>query len=380
MPDRTTCPGLSRRRFLTAAAASLRAPAPASPVSIARCLDYGPALSPALKTIFDQLGGLSRLVAGKTVSIKINLTGPPSMRMGTTPAEYAHYTHPAIIGATVRLMGEAGARRIRILEGCFSTPDPLPEFMLDAGWDPMPLLNAAPAVEMVNTNLLGARRRYARFNVPSGKGFIFPGFDLHPAYEECDVLVSIAKLKEHATCGITLAMKNMFGATPITIYGDAAAKDEPTDAGCRGGRGSIMHGGLRGPCRSAPQELDRNTPRDDKYRMPRIVADIAAARPIHLSILDGIATMAGGEGPWIRGPLKAVRPGILVAGLNPVCTDAVGAAVMGFDPMAARGSAPFEDCDSTLLLAEQHGVGSRDLSRIEIAGLPISQAVFRFRS
>lgn len=45
-----------------------------------------------------QLGGLARLVGGKTVTIKINLTGEPNMRMGNTPAEDAQYTHPAVAG------------------------------------------------------------------------------------------------------------------------------------------------------------------------------------------------------------------------------------------------------------------------------------------
>jgi uncharacterized protein (DUF362 family) len=379
-----TCPGLSRRRFLAAAGVVSTVPllgassAPAAPVAIARCPDYGSALTPALKTMMDQLGGLRRLVGGKTVTIKINLTGSPTMRMGNIPAEHAQYTHPAVVGATVRLMGEAGARRIRIVEGCFSSADPLDEFMIDAGWDPAPLLNAASRVEMVNTNLLGRARKYARFMTPSG-GHILPGFDLHPAYEECDVLVSIAKLKEHVTCGITLGMKNMFGATPLTIYGDHAGKDGPDENGTQGGRGAIMHSGLRGPAKSAPQEKDPKSPRHDTYRMPRIVADIAAARPIQISIIDGIYTMSGGEGPWNDGRLQAKRPGLLVAGTNAVCTDAVGTALMGFDPMADRGTEPFERCDSSLKLAEELGVGTRDLSRIEIAGVAIKDAAFRIR-
>ncbi len=57
-----------------------------------------------------------------------------------------------------------------------------------------------------------------------------------------------------------------------------------------------------------------------------------------------------------------------MAGTNAVCVDAVGAAVMGFDPMADRGTAPFEICDSTLRLAEELGVGTRDLKRIEVIG------------
>jgi hypothetical protein len=44
-----------------------------------------------------------------------------------------------------------------------------------------------------------------------------------------------------------------------------------------------------------------------------------------------------------------------------------------------RGTAPFEKCDSTLKLAEQLGIGTRDLSRIELIGLPISKGKVDFR-
>ena len=52
---------------------------------------------------------------------------------------------------------------------------------------------------------------------------------------------------------------------------------------------------------------------------------------------------------------------------------------MGFDPMASRGTAPFETCDNTLEFAEQHGIGTRDLSRIEVIGVPIAEARTPFR-
>jgi uncharacterized protein (DUF362 family) len=70
---------------------------------------------------------------------------------------------------------------------------------------------------------------------------------------------------------------------------------------------------------------------------------------------------------------------VIIAGTNAVTTDAVGMAVMGFDPMADRGTAPFEQCDSTVRLAEQLGVGTRDLRQIEVIGLPLKEAVFSFR-
>jgi hypothetical protein len=211
---------------------------------------------------------------------------------------------------------------------------------------------------------------------------MFKGFDLNHSYADCDVFVSMAKLKEHVTAGITLAMKNCFGNTPATIYGEGAGIDEPAIIP-HGGR-SMLHFGQRQPSKSAPSENDPSTPRQDGYRVPRIVADLVAARPIHLSIIDGVETMTTGEGPWIaRGrtrKIHRVKPGLLIVGTNPVTTDAVGAAVMGFDPMAERGTAPFETCDSTLLLAEQHGVGTRDLKNIEVVGVPIKDVVFPFRN
>jgi uncharacterized protein (DUF362 family) len=72
------------------------------------------------------------------------------------------------------------------------------------------------------------------------------------------------------------------------------------------------------------------------------------------------------------------HPGVLVAGTNCVNTDAVATAVMGYDPMAPAGSAPFDACDNFLELAERVGLGSRDLGRIEVAGTPIRDARFDF--
>ena len=107
------------------------------------------------------------------------------------------------------------------------------------------------------------------------------------------------------------------------------------------------------------------------------MADLVAARPVHLAIIDGIESQTGGEG--IGRNTRHVKPHVLVAGTNAVCVDAVGAAVMGFDPMADRGTAPFENCDSTLRLAEDLGAGTRDLKRIEVIGARIADVVFDYR-
>ncbi len=350
---------------------------PVATVSMARARTYNPiGLTPTMERLFDGIGGLGRIVKNKTVAIKVNLTGAPSLRMGHYPLGWAQWTHPTVLAVVVSLMDKAGAKRIRILESPCSTTDPLEKYMLEGNWEPMDFVRAGRNVEFENTNYLGNAKKYSRFAVPRG-GHLFTHYDLNHSYEDCDVFCSLAKLKEHATAGVTLSMKNCFGMTPCTIYGDGAGIDEPS-LEPKGDRGTVFHAGKRGPSKSAVQENDLASPRDAGYRIPRAVADLVAARPIDLAIVDGIQSMAGGEGPWIKG-VRHCSPGVLIAGTNCVNTDAVGTAVMGFDPMADHGQAPFETCDSILRLAEELGVGSRDLSRIEVAGLQIADARFEIR-
>ena len=384
----TTC---SRRKFIGAMGATagawlarpamfLARAAPASRVTVGMCHEYGPEVVDALGSMFDQLGGLEGLVRGKTVAIKLNLTGIATERLEYLPPGITHWVHPQVIGATVHLLAKAGAQRIRLLESPWSTAEPLEEFMLQANWEPRDFLSAAVQVEFENTNYLGNGKKYSRLWVPGG-GLMFKGYDLNHSYEDCDVFVSLAKLKEHNTAGITLSMKNCFGITPCTIYGDGAPEDEPSLVP-RGGR-DPFHEMNRLPSKSAPPAVNANVffsnaPKNPEgYSVPRVVADLVAARPVHLAIIDGIHTMAGGEGPWSwRG--YHVQPGLLIAGTNCVATDAVGMALMGFDPMVDRGTPPFERCDSTLRLAEQLGVGTRDLNQIEALGAPIAKARFDF--
>ena len=350
------------------------AEAPAASVALTRCNSYGAELLPTLTRMFDQIGGLGRLAKGKTVAVKVNLTGNPDERLGFQPIGNTKWTHPTVIAATVHLLGKAGARRIRLLESPWKSAEPVQEYMTAAGWDPSLFTSAAANVEFENTNFLGYGKKYCRFPVPHG-GHLFPAFDLNHSYEDCDTFVSIGKMKEHLTAGITLSMKNCFGITPCTIYGDGAPEDGPGLVP-RGGRFPI-HMGTRQPSKSSLPEKDPKSPREGGYRVPRCVADLVAARPVHLAIIDGIESQTGGEG--IGRNTKHVTPHVLVAGTNTVCVDAVGAAVMGFDPMADRGTAPFETCDSTLRLAEELGVGTRDLKRIEVIGARIADVVFDYR-
>src|ERR1017187_8812988 len=381
-------PNCSRRQFLGAmgmAAGAYRArpamasalQAPASRVAIGQCQEYDRQVVEVLSTMFDQLGGLEGPVREKTVAIKLNMTGPTNDKLNSMPNQMTHWVHPQVIGSLVSLLGKAGATRIRLLESAPFGTKPLEEFMVSAGWQPQDFAGAAKRVEFENTNFLGSGKTYARFMVPGG-GLMYAGYDLNHSYMDTDVFVSLAKLKEHRTAGVTLSMKNCFGITPCTIYSENAPVDEPSIVP-NGFRGP-MHTGSRVPPKSAPPLVDATNSKDPGYRVPRITADLVAARPIHLAVIDGIYSMTGGELPnqnksWIH---KPIHPGLLIAGMNCVSTDSVATAVMGFDPMADRGTPPFETCDSTLRLAEHLGVGSRDLSRIEVLGTPIAKARYKF--
>jgi uncharacterized protein (DUF362 family) len=376
----------SRREFLATAslaAGAMAAPSfasvlktPASRVAIGQCAEYNRQVRDVLSTMFDQLGGIAPLVRDKTVAIKLNMTGSPQMKLGNLSNQTTHWVHPEVIGSLVSLLGSAGARRIRLLESVPAGTKPMEEFMIAAGWKPQEFAGAAKTVEFENTNFLGSAKNYARFMVPGG-GLMYAGYDLNHSYRDCDVFISLAKLKEHRTAGVTLSMKNCFGITPCTIYSDQVSEDEPAivPIGYRG----PMHSGSRTPPKSAPQPVAQST--DPGFRVPRITADLVASRPIHLAVIDGIYTMTAGElpyqdgGRWVN---QAIHPGLLIAGMNCVATDAVATSIMGFDPMTDRGAPPFQKCDSTLKLAESLGVGTRDLTRIEVVGPPIEKVRYPY--
>ena len=117
-------------------------------------------------------------------------------------------------------------------------------------------------------------------------------------------------------------------------------------------------------------------PRTWKFRIPRVVADCLGARPIHLAVIDGIETCRGCEGWWTQ-RVEPVQPGLLIVGCNPLCTDAIGAAAMGYDPLAGHFEFPFPS-ENHLRLLHSVGVGEIDPKKIEVRGLPLNEAIYPF--
>ena len=110
---------------------------------------------------------------------------------------------------------------------------------------------------------------------------------------------------------------------------------------------------------------------------PESIADLTAARPVHLAIMDGVKTMAGGQtpDPWCT----PVKPG--VRGGNQRGEHLRGG--RGRHELRsprAQGHRAFRTCDNKLLLAEQLGAGSCDPSRIEVIGPSVQEVKFDFRA
>lgn len=388
---RETHGSLSRRDWLAvsglAAGARAAPPAPrtgpAAPVSVAKVRGYDEDLVAQFQSMFDQIGGIGSQVRGKTVAIKVNLTGGNRFEGYTTGD--THWVHPKVVGAVTAVLGRLGAKRIRILESANGRrPNAkLEDKLLSGGWDVAALKSAAPVVELEDTDQ-AQEKPYSTLKV-AGKPYVFPAFNLNRSYEDCDFFVSLGKMKGHEEMGVTMSIKNMFGVTPTALYGS---------------RERVFHYGQVQAPAGVPAEIDPQSNRYEGWRLPRILVDIIGARPVDLAIVDGIIGTVGGEGPWVLGA-RPIKPGLLVVGRNCVNTDAVAMATMGYNPRAGRHEAPyrlykgprshppeqlqpadetFQYADNMMLLAEAVGLGSADLAKIDARGVPIKDAVFDFEA
>ena len=256
---------------------SVKLPAvlPVAPVAIERCRSYDPAtLREKLDAALNLIGGLKKLVGNKTVSIKVNVTGGPGKLAGL-PGFRTYQIHPNVLAALCAALNDAGARRMIVLESQYSLKAP-EELLADSGWDVRAIQSAGGnRVSFQDTRHRGKWPQYSRLKVPWG-GFLFPAFDVNACYEKTDVFISLAKLKDHLSTGLTLSIKNLFGMTPTSLYGH-----DDSSENSQSNRGAVLHNGTIAVPAGVPKEIGEHVPREWKYRVPRVTADClgAAHRP-----------------------------------------------------------------------------------------------------
>ncbi len=298
-----------------------------------------------VRALLDGVGGLDNVVSsGDRVAIKVNLTGGVKVKPlpGVSPIE-SYITHPEVVRALGEAVREAGARELFIVEAVYE-------------WESYRLWGYEEVAKDLDATLidLNSPQPYSGFaTTPVGDNwFIYENFTFNPILEEIDVFMSMAKMKCHYSAGVTHSMKNLIGLVPAAHY-----RLDPSH-----NYRSAFHG-----------------PGDAfKTRLPRVILDLNRARPIHFALIDGIKTTEAGEGPWIE-TMAPVEPGVLVAGINPLATDAVATAVQGFDPTAQSPSVPFHRGDNYLNLARELGLGTNRLEEIEVVGASIEDVRYQFR-
>ncbi len=382
------CPGglLTRRDFLrrSAVVAGLAPLAPLlaeppvnrSPVGIALCKRYTfREVRQALGKLLDEVGGVRRLVKGRHVTIKVNLVNTSAEDVAGVPLGLTVVVHPVVAMALGSLLVQYGARRVVYADQLpFRSPDP--EAFEGYGYRLQDFASAMEGkVGFANTRNRGAFSDYALVKVPEGE--LAGAWEVNRTYTDTDILVSLGKLKSHVSAGITGGMKNLFGVPPSSLYGDDLGP-EPDERACDY-RNGTMHNCTRLPHTSVTTFTGKSIRNDHGYNVPRFIVDLAAAFPIHLVVLDAISVIQTAEGWWNGSMVSVTRPGLLLAGLNPVCTDAVGAAVMGFDPEAADRTWPFVNGTNYLALARRRGLGENRLRHIEVVGLGLERARFAYQ-
>lgn len=301
-----------------------------------------------VQALLDGIGGVSDLIgSGDRVGIKVNLTGgvyfkPPN---GVSAVE-SHLTHPEVVRALGELLRDAGARELFIVEAVYDT-----ESYAVFGYEEVAQTIGATLID------LNAPLPYNDFaSVPVGEGwFIHQNYTFNHILEEIDAFVSVSKMKCHYNCGVTHSMKNLIGLVPATSY-----------------RLSEDHWWRSALHAASPMGYESDPPK----RLPRVILDLNRARPIHLALVDGIKSGEGGEVP--RGTFAPVEPHVLIAGKNPVATDSVATAAMGFDPTVESNTVPFIRCDNYLNMARELGLGTNRLEEIAIVGASLNDIRYQF--
>lgn len=279
-------------------------------VSIVKCEDYDK-VKEAINKSLELIGGFEKFVKpGDIVLLKVNvIVGLPPERAATT--------HPAVAGAMVELVKEAGGipwvgdssgaygftAQSLILSGIKKATE-------DAGG------------KLINFESTGTYPVEVNGRVLTSVNIAKPVFD-------CDVLVSLPKMKTHQLTKFTGAVKNFYGVIP-------------------GSGKAAIH-------RQAPTEES----------LSHAVVDIYSALKPRLAVMDGVVGMEG-EGATNGTPIAS---NVILAGSDCVALDTVASEIMGFSHKDIL----------TTNFAHERGLGVGELDKIQVKGEKINDVKLDFK-
>jgi uncharacterized protein (DUF362 family) len=265
------------------------------------------------------IGGIEKVVSrGDRVLIKPNM-------VGGLPPEIGETTHPEVVRIVVKLALDAGAKEAVVGE---SEPlVPLEKLRRRFVNRPFPPISET-LYERYKREVERAGGRFIDFNVDGWETVevpdpvFFEKVQVARALLECDVFISVPALKTHHLAGITVAIKNLYGAIP--------------------------------------REDKRKYHRLD--RVEEAIVDLNQVRSSDMVVVDGTCTIL--HWGMVDKYLETHQLNLTIAGFDPVAVDAVSSKVLGIDPRSLR----------FLSWAEKKGLGTANLDEIDVVGMPVDEA------
>ena len=221
------------------------------------------------RSSIESLGGMSRFVSrGNTVWVK------PNIGWDRRP-EQAATTNPDVVSTVVQMCFQAGAKKVLVSDNpCNEARNTFPRSGIQQ------------AAEKAGAQVFFLDERKFRKMAVNGK--VLKEWQIYQDVVEADRLINVAIVKSHNLSKATLGMKNLMGVT--------------------GGARNRFH-----------QDID-NT-----------LVDLATFLKPQLTILDAIRVLAA-NGPTGGNLADVKRKDTIVAGVDQVAVDALGATLLGLKP------------------------------------------------
>ena len=297
--------GITRRQFLKTAAAGVAVglaggPSPLLAAQEAELAVISGEPAAATRKALESLGGISRFVKkGQKVVIK------PNMSFARGP-EFAATTHPLVVFEVAHACLEAGASQVLVLDHTLQRA----ELCLERSG----IREACKGLPDVHVLAVQERKFFREIEVPRGK--VLERVEVVRDILEGAALINVPVAKSHSTTGVSLGLKGLMGL----IWN----------------RDSFHY----------------------RFNINEGIADLATAVRPQLTILDATRAMVSG-GPG--GPGEVVKPGLVIAGVDPVAVDSYGTGIVPWYGRSFRGRQV-----GHILAAHQRGLGKIDVEQLRI--------------
>lgn len=256
------------------------------------------------------LGGIKKIIRrGSNVLIKPNLLSGINPKTGVT-------TNPEVLVSLIEVLRKA-TQMISIIESNFGPPEVGKPLKASHDLDKVIRFPQYEKLVELDVDFINLSKEPKRV-IEDPQLSVLKRFEVPTPLLEADALIDVPVMKTHGFTGVSLGIKNLYGLIP-----------NPKD------RGKLHE------------------------KLGEALCDLASIFKPTLTLLDGTIGMEG----WYACFGVPLNLNTVVAGRNVVAVDAVGAYLMGFDPLRLPSI-----YKNPIKLAHERGLGIADIKRLDIVG------------